>query len=221
MKPINIFLADDHKILRDTLRIYLSQEQGVCVVGEAANGVDAYNGIMATKPDLAILDISMALLNGLDLSEKLKLELPHLKIIILTMHKTESYVYKALNTGVNGYVLKDNALEDLMNAIYSVQQGKMFLSQDLLEIVVNGYLGDHGSSSQSAVQHGNQSPLSLREREIIQMLAEGNSNKDIAETLHLSIKTVETHRANIMKKLNLKCVADLVMYAVRNQIIEI
>lgn len=221
MKPIKLFLADDHKILRDTLRIYLSQEQGVTVVGEASNGVDAYKGIMLTQPDLAILDISMSLLNGIDLSEKLKLEMPSLKIIILTMHKTETYVYKALNTGVNGYVLKDNALDDLMNAIQSVQEGRMFLSQDLLAIVVNGYLGDRGAIDHNGSQQGAQSLLSLREREIIQMLAEGNSNKHIAETLHLSVKTVETHRSNIMKKLNLKCIADLVMYAVRNQIIEI
>lgn len=216
MKKINVFLADDHKILRDSLSIYLKTEKDILVLGEASNGLDAYNEILKLKPDIAILDISMAQLNGLDLSSKLKLDLPELKIIILTMHKTEQYIYKALNIGVNGYVLKDNALEDLISAIKSVYEGRMFLSQDLLEIVINGYVGEihKNTINESEI-------LSLREREILQMLAEGKSNKEIADDLFLSIKTVETHRSNIMKKLGLKNIADLVLYAVRNQVIQV
>lgn len=216
MKKIRVFLADDHKILRESLKLYLSQEPEIEVVGEASNGLDAYNAIIALNPDIAILDISMAQLNGLDLCMKLKQEQSDLKVIVLTMHKTESYIYKALNIGVNGYVLKDNALEDLMNAIKSVWEGRMFLSQDLLEIVVSGYVseGVRKTTFESDI-------LSIREREILQMLAEGRSNKEVADDLHLSIKTVETHRANIMKKLGLKNIADMVLYAVRNHLIEI
>lgn len=216
MKKISVFLADDHKILRESLKLYLSQEPEIEVVGEAADGLEAYSAILALKPDIAILDISMAKLNGLDLCIKLKQEQSNLKVIILSMHKTESYIYKALNIGVNGYVLKDNALEDLMNAIRTVWEGRMFISQDLIEMVVSGYVSEGAKKStfESEV-------LSVREREILQMLAEGRSNKEVADSLHISVKTVETHRANIMKKLGLKNIADLVLYAVRNQLIEI
>lgn len=216
MKKISVFLADDHKILRESLKLYLSLEPEIEVVGEAADGLEAYSNILALKPDIAILDISMSKLNGLDLCSKLKQEKSDLKVIILSMHKTESYIYKALNIGVNGYVLKDNALEDLMNAIRTVWAGRMFISQDLIEMVVSGYVneGTKKSTFESEV-------LSVREREILQMLAEGRSNKEVADGLHLSVKTVETHRANIMKKLGLKNIADLVLYAVRNQLIEI
>lgn len=216
MKKIRVLLADDHKILRESLKLYLSQEPEIEVVGEAADGLEAYDAIMALNPDIAILDISMSKLNGLDLCLKLKHELPAIKIIILSMHKTESYIHKALNIGVNGYVLKDNALEDLMNAIRAVWNGKMFISQDLIEMVVSGYV--HEGMKKAGFET---EVLSIREREILQMLAEGRSNKEVADGLHISIKTVETHRANIMKKLGLKNIADMVLYAVRNQLIDI
>lgn len=212
MKTKRVFLADDHKILRESLKHYLCQESIVDVIGEADNGLDAYNQIIHLKPEIAIMDITMPQLNGLDLCEKLKAEMPDLKVIILTMHKSEEMLYKALSAGVNGYVLKDNALEDLVEAIKTVDDGKIFISADLLQSVVGVYVNH---------KRENTDIISLREREILQMLAEGRSNKEIAESLHLSIKTVETHRANIMKKLGLKSIADLVMYAVRNHLIEI
>lgn len=216
MKKIRVFLADDHKILRESLRLYLSHEADIEVVGEAPDGLEAYSGILAIMPDIVILDISMPKLNGLDLCSKLKQEHPAIKVIILSMHKGENSIHKALNIGVNGYVLKDNALEDLTNAIRTVWNGKMFISQDLIEMVVNGYIQEGGKKAGSEAE-----VLSIREREILQLLAEGLSNKEVADELHISIKTVETHRANIMKKLGLKNIADLVLYAVRNQLIEI
>ena len=211
MKTSRVFLADDHKILRESLKHYLMQEEIVDVVGEAANGLDAYNEIMHLKPEIAILDISMPQLNGLDLCKKLKSEIPELKVIILTMHKSEEMLYKALSAGVNGYVLKDNALDDLIEGIKTVVAGKIFISADLLQLVVGGFVNNLKENPEQ---------LSVREREILQMLAEGRSNKEIAEDLHLSVKTVETHRANIMKKLGLRNIADLVLYAVRNHLIE-
>ncbi|KAF0091723.1 MAG: NarL family two component response regulator [Fusobacteria bacterium] len=211
MKTRRVFLADDHKILRESLKHYLRQEAIVDVVGVADNGLDAYKEIIHLKPEIAILDISMPQLNGLDLCKKLKVEMPELKVIILTMHKSEEMLYKALSSGVNGYVLKDNALEDLIEAIKTVIAGKIFISVDLLQMVVGGFVNNRKDSTEQ---------LSIREREILQMLAEGRGNKEIAVALHLSVKTVETHRANIMKKLGLRNIADLVLYAVRNHLIE-
>lgn len=214
MAKIKVFLADDHKILRESLVILLSQKENIQVVGEAGDGQEAYRKITQLKPDVAVLDISIPRLNGLDLAVRLKSELPEVRTVILTMHKTEEYVTKALCSGVRGYVLKDNALEELIECIETVSAGKMFLSQDVTGFVVDGFLSglrDTGLQTEG---------ISSREREILQLLAEGKSNKDISEELNLSIKTVETHRANIMRKLNLRNLADLVLYAVRNHIIE-
>lgn len=216
MKIRRIFLADDHKILRESLKHYLSQESFIDVVGEASNGLEAYNGIIKMKPEIAILDITMSQLNGLDLCSKLRNEMPDLKVIILTMHKSEEMLHKALSVGVNGYVLKDNALEDLVEAIKVVGEGRFFISSDLLQMVVGGFVNNIKDISES-----NNEILSVREKEILQMLAEGRSNKEVAEALYLSVKTVETHRANIMKKLGLRNIADLVLYAVRNHLIEV
>ncbi len=216
MEKIKLLLADDHKILRDSLKIFLSHESDMTVIGEASNGLEAYHAIRSLKPDIAIIDISMAQLNGLDLCLKLRQEQPECHLIILTMHKSEQHVYKALNIGVSGYVLKDNALEDLILAIRTVHRGKMFLSPDLLSVVVGGYLNDehvHPTFDSDV--------LSVREREILQLLSEGKSNKEVAVILNLSIKTVETHRSNIMRKLGLKNIADMVLYAVRNHLIEV
>jgi DNA-binding NarL/FixJ family response regulator len=214
MARIKVFLADDHKILRESLVILLSREENIQVVGEAGDGQEAYRKITELKPDVAVLDISIPRLNGLNLAVRLKNELPEVRTVILTMHKTEEYVTKALCSGVRGYVLKDNALEELIECIEMVSTGKMFLSQDVTGFVVDGFLSglrDTGLQTEG---------ISSREREILQLLAEGRSNKDISEELNLSIKTVETHRANIMRKLGLRNLADLVLYAVRNHIIE-
>lgn len=215
MSKIRVFLADDHKILRESLVILLSQKDNIEVVGAAGDGQDAYRKILELKPDIAVLDISIPRLNGLDLAEKLKTELPEVKVVILTMHKSGEFVSKALCAGVRGYVLKDNALEELIECIELVHARKIYLSQDITDIVVEGFVHSNRDSAESG-----ESAISSREREILQLLAEGKSNKDISDLLNLSIKTVETHRANIMRKLNFKNITDLVLYAVRNHIIE-
>ncbi|HWQ98544.1 MAG TPA: response regulator transcription factor [Clostridia bacterium] len=215
MNRIRVFLADDHKILRESLVILLSQKENIEVVGAAGDGQEAYRKILELRPDIAVLDISIPRLNGLDLAEKLKAELPEVKVVILTMHKSGEFVSKALCAGVRGYVLKDNALEELIECIELVYANKIYLSQDITGIVVEGFV----HNSRETVETG-ESAISPREREILQLLAEGKSNKDISDLLNLSIKTVETHRANIMRKLNFKNITDLVLYAVRNHIIE-
>lgn len=216
MRQIKVFLADDHKILRDSLSMFLTHEADMIVIGEASNGQEAFSRILQLVPDVAVIDISMPQLNGIDLCIKLKQEKPEIKLVILSMHKTESYIAKALNAGVNAYVLKDNALEELLSAIRSVDEGRMFLSPDLVEMVVSGYLNEKPTGTNSEADS-----ISVREREVVQLLAEGLNNKEVADRLNLSVKTVETHRANIMKKLGLKNIADLVLYAVRNQLIQV
>lgn len=216
MEKIKVFLADDHKILRDSLVILLSRKENIEVVGECGNGQEAFRLISELHPDVAVLDISMPELNGLELAAKLKAEQPDVRCVILTMHKTEEYVARALVAGVRGYVLKDNALEELIACIDAVYAGKVFLSKDVTGFVVDGFISNIKNDSAPYQAE----PVSAREREVLQLLAEGKSNKDISTELNLSIKTVETHRANIMHKLNLRNIADLVLYAVRNHIIE-
>lgn len=215
MKKIRVFLADDHKILRESLVILLSQKGNIEVVGEASDGQEAYKKIRELKPDIAVLDISIPHLNGLDLAERLNNDSPEVKIIMLTMHKNEEFITRALCAGVKGYVLKDNALEELIEGIETVYNGKVFLSADVTNFVVEGFIS--GSKESKFKQ---EETISSREREILQLLAESKSNKDISSVLNLSVKTVETHRANIMRKLGLRNITDLVLYAVRNHIIE-
>jgi DNA-binding NarL/FixJ family response regulator len=211
---MRVFLADDHKILRESLVILLQQEKDIIVIGEAANGHDALEDIIRLQPDIAILDISLPQLNGLEVAARLRKEIPEIKIVILTMHKNEDFVARAYQLEVNGYVLKENALEELLKSIRVVQAGGTYLSSDITSTVIAGFVANFSQKK------GKSELISSREREIVQLLAEGNSNKEIAHMLNLSLKTVETHRSNIMHKLGLKNVTDLVLYAVRNHIIE-
>lgn len=211
---IKVFLADDHKILRESLVILLQQESDIEVIGEAADGQQAVQEILRLKPDIAILDISLPRLNGLEVAARLKKDDPSIKLIILTMHKNEDFVARAYQLEVHGYVLKENALEELLKSIRIVQAGGIYLSSDITSTVVAGFVSNFNQKGKKAEL------ISSREREIVQLLAEGNSNKEIAQMLSLSLKTVETHRSNIMHKLGFKSITDLVLYAVRNHIIE-
>jgi len=215
MNKIKVFIADDHKILRESLIILLSRDESIEVIGEAADGQEAFGKIGTLRPDVAVLDISLPGLNGLDLAAKLQQEIPEVKIVILTMHKSEDFVNRALFAGVKGYVLKENALEELIQSIRTVHEGGMFLSNTITELVVNSYMKE----SQTGI-HDTAKSMSTREREILQLLAEGYNNKDISEKLNLSVKTVETHRANIMRKMGFKNITELVLYAVRNHMVQ-
>jgi DNA-binding NarL/FixJ family response regulator len=212
LDKIRILLADDHKILRQSLVSYLTQKN-IEVVGEAADGRETLRETIRLLPDIVLLDISLPLLNGLDVAAHLKYEAPGIKVIILTMHKNEEFIRKAFQAGVVAYLLKDNALEELLKAIEVVSEGGVYISSKISSIVVSGFLGNDTRPVVSEL-------VSSREREILQLLAEGLSNKDIANSLNLSLKTVETHRGNIMRKLGLHNIADLVLYAIRNHIIE-
>lgn len=216
MDKIRILIADDHKILRESLVAYLTQKETFEVVGEASNGQEALKESIRLLPDVVILDISLPLLNGLDVAVQLKNEAPGIRVIILTMHKSEEFVRKAFQAGAAAYLLKENALEELLEAIEAVVQGGVYISNKIASIVVSGFLAGGGGSKQAETEQ-----VSIREREILQLLAEGYSNREIADQLNLSLKTIETHRFNIMRKLGLHSIADLVLYAVRNHIIEV
>lgn len=215
MDKIKVFIADDHKILRESLIILLSRDENIEVIGEAADGQEAFGKIVTLKPDVAVLDISLPGLNGLDLAAKVQQEIHQVKIVILTMHKSEDFVARALSSGVKGYVLKENALEELIQSIRKVHEGGVFLSNTITEMVVNSYVKE----TQVGI-HDSTKAMSTREREVLQLLAEGWNNKDISQKLNLSIKTVETHRANIMRKMEFKNITELVLYAVRNHMVQ-
>jgi len=211
MNKMKIYLADDHKILRESLNILLGQEEDIQVVGEAEDGLTVEEGIRKNPADILILDISMPKRSGLDVAKNLAKEFPELKIIFLTMHKSEEILAEAFESGAKGYVLKENAFEELIKAIHTVRDGKIYVSSELSPTLLHGFLSNERRGSD----------LSVREREILKLLAEGYSNKEISDMLVISIKTVETHRANIMRKNNFKNITELVLYAARNHLIEI
>jgi len=214
-KKIRILLADDHNIMRRGLRLLLERQPEFEVVGEAADGRQAVEGMEATKPDVAILDIAMPNMSGIEAAQRIRALLPQAAIIILSMHSDESYVLRALKAGAKGYLLKDSAENDLIEAIKAVSEGKAFFSPEISKILVEDYVRDmrkRGAEDSYEL-------LTSREREILQLLAEGKSNKDIATSLNLSLYTVETHRRNLQDKLNLHSVAELILYAVRKGII--
>lgn len=209
-EQIKIFLVDDHKILRESLELLLSQEEDFVVTGQAENGMNLENRFLKEAPDVLLMDISMPKRDGFDTARAVKKSFPEIRIIFLTMHKSEEMLAGAFHSGCSGYVLKENAFEELAEAIRQVYRGDIYVSGELTPMMLSGFLAGEREGGD----------LSAREREILKLLAEGYSNKEIADMLVISVKTVETHRANIMRKHNFKNITELVLYAVRNHIIE-
>lgn len=210
-----IVLAEDHTILREGLRMLLSSHTDLEVVGEAADGRDAIRCVEDTAPDLVLLDLSMPRMDGMDAIREIRKRSPATKILALTVHKAEEYVLSALQAGADGYALKDATHGELVTAIRSVLSGKRYLSPGVSEKVIEGYLA--GRRAQEA-----RSPwdsITPREREVLKLIAEGHKNKEIADILCISVKTVEKHRANIMEKLDLHNVSDLTAYAIERGIV--
>ncbi len=203
--PIRVLLAEDHVMFRQGLRVLLEQA-GMVVIGEASDGQEALRLVHAHQPDVAVLDIAMPHLNGLETARRLRETLPQTKIILLTMHTEEPYVLEALQAGTVGYVLKTQAAVDIVQAIREAMQGAIYLSPRVANAVVKAYL------TRSTLPPD---PLTSREREILQGIAEGQTTKEIAARLGLSVKTVESHRINLMRKLDIHETATLVRYAIR------
>ncbi len=207
---ISTLLADDHVIVRDGLKNLLLRE-GFDVVAEASDGQEAVRLAKEFRPAIAVLDIFMPLLNGLDAARQINTISPQTKTILLTMYNEDQYVLEALKAGVRGYVLKTQASQDLVKAIREVSQGSIYLSPTVTGAVVKAYL-DQGEAPATL--------LTLREREVLQLVAEGKSTKEVAQILKVEVKTAESHRTNIMKKLDIHDTAGLVRYAIRTGLIQ-
>jgi DNA-binding NarL/FixJ family response regulator len=207
---IKILLADDHKIMRDGLRAMLDKETGLEVVGEADNGRSALSLARDLKPDVVIMDIAMPDLNGIEATRELAGELIDTKVIALSMHTDRRFVFEMLRAGASGYLLKSSAFEELATAIKLVMSNRTFLSSNILDTVVKDYVNQRTKSNSPAY-----SRLSDRERQVLQLIAEGNSTKEISFLLNVSTKTVESHRNNIMNKLEIHSLAGLTKFAVR------
>jgi two-component system, NarL family, response regulator NreC len=215
VKQIRILLADDHNVMRRGLRLLLESQPGFSVVGEAADGRQAVEQAELTKPDVAVLDIAMPHLSGTDAAQRIGEMLPTTAIVILSKHSDEGYVLRALKAGAKAYLLKDSAEGDLIEAIKSVDEGKTFFSAEITRMLVEDYVRELKTRGVEDTYE----LLTSREREVLQLLVEGKSNKEIAASLSLSPYTVETHRRNLQEKLNLHSFAELILYAVRKGII--
>jgi DNA-binding NarL/FixJ family response regulator len=215
VKKIRILLADDHNVMRKGLRLLLESQPGFSVVGEASDGRQAVEQAEATKPDVVVLDIAMPRLSGTEAAQRISELLPGTSVIILSMHSDEGYVMRALKAGAKGYLLKDAAEGDLVEAIQAVGNGKTFFSSEISKMLVEDYVREIRTRG----VEDSYELLTSREREILHLLAEGKSNKDIASALNLSPYTVETHRRNLQEKLNLHSFAELILYAVRKGLI--
>jgi two-component system response regulator NreC len=215
MNPVRIVLADDHTVMRNGLRLLLERQPNLKVVGEAADGRQAVALSESANPDVVIMDIGMPNLNGIEAARQIVTHNPRTAIAILSMHSDESYVIRALKAGARAYLLKDSAEADLLAAVRALSEGKSFFSPAISRILVEDYM-------RQLERQGAEDTYELltnREREILQLLAEGRTNKEVAAMLNLSLYTVETHRTHILQKLNLHSVPELILYAVRKGII--
>lgn len=210
---VKIFLADDHQIIREGLINLLKKQPDFEIIGEAEDGHAAVKKTKALKPDIVIMDIAMPGLNGIEATRQIKTEQPEVKVIALSMHAEKRFVAEMLNAGASGYLLKTSAFEELVQAIQAVLLDKIYLTPKIAEDVIKDYISHVPRESLSAF-----SLLTQRERVVLQLIAEGNSTKKIASLLFLSTKTIETHRQNVMEKLDLRSVAELTKYAVREGI---
>jgi DNA-binding NarL/FixJ family response regulator len=213
---LRILLADDHDIVRRGLKDLLEQHVGWQVCAEAANGREAVELALQHRPHVAVIDLSMPELNGLEATRRIRQSLPDTEVLIFTMHESEELIREVLGAGARGYLLKSDAVRQLIPAVESLSQKKPYFAGRVSEVVLDGFL----KGGQAALEGPTAERLTSREREIVQLLAEGNSNKQIARILDLSVKTVETHRTAAMRKLELTSLPDLVRYAIRMQIIQ-
>jgi len=215
MNAVRILLADDHIVMRNGLRLLLERQPHLQVVGEAADGRQAVALCESANPDVVIMDIAMPNLNGIEAARQIVNRSPRTAIAILSMHSDESYVIRALKAGARAYLLKDSAEADLLAAVRALTEGKSFFSPAISKILVEDYM----RQLESRGAEDTYELLTNREREILQLLAEGRTNKEVANMLNLSLYTVETHRTHILQKLNLHSVPELILYAVRKGII--
>jgi len=218
MTPIRVLLAEDHNVVRDGLRLLLDAQSDIKVIAEATTGREAVRFAREDCPDVAVLDISMPHLDGLQATNLIRVECPQVQILILTMHESDAYFFRALQAGAAGYILKKAASEELINAVRVVARGEAFFYPPLARKLLNNYLEQSGTTLPAGPP--GYEALSDREREIMFLLVRGFSNQEIADNLVISPSTVQTHRTHIMQKLGLETTVDLVRYAIRHGLIE-
>lgn len=210
MEKIKVLLAEDHTIVREGIKSLLASQGNISIVGEASDGREAVEMARRLLPDLVIMDISMPLLNGLEATRQIREKLPQCKILVLTVHDNREYVHQILKAGASGYLVKKTAASTLFEAIQAVYQGEAFFSPSISKILMEDFIEKRGEDEE---------PLSPREREILQLVAEGRSNKEISEILCLSVKTIESHKENIKRKLGIQDHAGMIKYAIRKGLV--
>ena len=217
MRPVQILLADDHEVVRKGLRALLEAQPGWKVIAEATDGREAVEKAKDMRPDVAIVDIGMPCLNGLEATRQIVKKAPRTRVLVLTMHDTNPLIQQVVKAGARGYVLKSDVASDLVAAVDALCRDQTFFTSKVSQIILDRYVGKSGEAENSPDED---SPLTPREREVVQLLAEGKSSKEVASVLGISVKTAETHRINLMRKLDCHSVAEVVRYAVRNLIAE-
>jgi DNA-binding NarL/FixJ family response regulator len=209
---MRILIADDHGIVRAGIRLLLERQPGLDVVAEAGDGIEAIDRALAERPDLCILDVGMPKMNGLQAAREIRSHLPDARVLMLSMHDDERYLFEALKAGASGYVLKREADQDLVGAVRAVGRGEAFLTNAAERSLIRDWMSDD--------TRGPTIPLTPREEEVVKLIAEAHTNSQIAEILHLSEKTVESHRANVLRKLGMRDRVELVRYAIRRGLVE-
>jgi len=215
-KKHQIFIAEDHQLFREGLKAMLNKREDLEIVGEAEDGLEAVRRIRKAKPELVLLDLSMPKMGGISVMKEVKRELPETRILALTIHESDQYVLEAFESGADGYCIKDASRKELMLAIDSLLEGKTYISPGISDQVMEGYL----SGRKTLKENSRWDTVTQREREVLKLLAEGYTNKEIGEFLHISVKTVEKHRANLINKLDLHNIAQLTAFAIENGLVE-
>lgn len=216
MRSINILLADDHAIIRDGLRLILEFHSDIKVIGEAGDGIEAVNKARELKPNVVVMDISMPLMNGIEATRRIIEENSEIKIVVLSMHSTVEDIFRAMQAGALGYLLKESAGAEVVDAVRVVGNGRRYLSRKVDDMLIDSYIFERQNFSDKSPLES----LSSREREVLQLVAEGKSSNEIADLLFLSVKTIETYRSRLMQKLGIKDKAGLVKFALQNKLIE-
>jgi DNA-binding NarL/FixJ family response regulator len=217
MGTLRVLVADDHEVVRKGLRSILEEQPGWEVTGEASDGREAVDKVRSLRPDVSVVDVSMPGLNGLEATRQMLRNDPETRVLILTVHESDPLIREVLDAGARGYLLKSDASRDLVSAVDAIRRNKTYFTARVAQMVLDGYLDKKPRPAESDVPT---SRLTPRQREIVQLLAEGKSSKEVAVALGLSVKTAETHRANIMRRINCHSVSELVRYAIRNNIIQ-
>ena len=219
MSKIRIFLVDDHQLVRDGIKALLMSADDLTILGEASSGKECFEKIALEPPDILILDISLPDTNGIEVTKRISAEYPDTRVLILSMYTSEDFIFNSVKAGARGYLPKNTSREELLSAIHAIHDGEEFFADSISRIMLKGYV--RKAKEDDTIQQRGAIPLTTREIEILKLFAEGFINKEMSDKLDISIRTVETHKNHIMKKLELKSTVELIKYAIRNKIVEI